>query len=635
MEWLPRPPADFSRRAKALLDAEGAIGHPLRALANHFLDENQLLRLAGTLSKARQSGRSLRPLDPFRLALLSNATTDFLAPSIEGSALRHGLALQVLRGSYGQVLQDALATDSPIYAERPDAVLIATDHRWYPMRACPGDPEQAAAVVDACAAQLQAVRDAVRANAGAVCILQTLAPPPEGLFGSLDRGLPGTLLHLINELNRSLRQIVEGTEDVVLDAAAVAQSVGLADWHDVSAWNLAKIPFSHQFLPLYADHVARLLASLRGKGRRCLILDLDNTVWGGVIGDDGIEGIKIAQGDAVGEAFLDVQRAALDLRSRGIVLAVCSKNDDAIARRPFLEHPDMLLKLDHLAVFQANWNDKGSNIQAIAEELALGLESVVFLDDNPVERDFVRRTLPAVAVPELPADPALYARTLLAAGYFESVHFSSEDLTRADFYTQNSRRIEVQKKVGDLDSYLTSLNMEITFQPFDETGRSRIAQLINKSNQYNLTTHRYTEVDVAAMQIDPSCLTLQVRLMDALGDNGMISVVIGRCVGDDTLDLDTWLMSCRVLGRKVEHTVLQFLLEVAAERGIRRIIGQYIPTERNGLVRDHYSKLGFRQSADLDGNGSVWELDVAIAPKMDPIMVVHSKGFGQSAMSKA
>ncbi len=250
----------------------------------------------------------------------------------------------------------------------------------------------------------------------------------------------------------------------------------------------------------------RVLSALRGKSRRALVLDLDNTIWGGVIGDDGLQGIQCAQGDAAGEAYLSVQRLALELRERGIVLAVSSKNNDEVARSPFRHHPELLLKEEHIAVFQANWNDKATNIKAIAQELSLGLDSMVFLDDNPVERNLVRQILPEVAVPELPSDPALYARTLAAAGYFESVVFSDEDVKRARYYQDNARRVGLQKQAGDIDAYLESLQMEITFQPFDETGRARIAQLINKSNQFNLTTRRYTESEVAAAESGPKLL---------------------------------------------------------------------------------------------------------------------------------
>jgi FkbH-like protein len=348
---------------------------------------------------------------------------------------------------------------------------------------------------------------------------------------------------MIRATNDAIADDVRDSSDVLFDVASLAESVGLANWHSPREWNLAKLPFSSDFLPLYADHVCRLIASMNGKSRRCLVLDLDNTVWGGVIGDDGLAGIKLAQGDAEGEAFLELQRYALALRDRGVVLAVSSKNTDEIARSPFREHPEMLLREEHIAVFQANWSDKPTNITAIANELSLGLESFVFVDDNPFERELVRSRLPQVAVVELPEDPALYARTVAAAGYFELTKLSAEDLNRAKFYETNSRRAELQKSVGNLDEYLASLDMEIVFQPFDVVGRTRIAQLINKSNQYNLTTQRYSEGDVAAMEADQNVFTLQIRLIDRFGDNGMISVVICRGVGESVWTIDTWLMS--------------------------------------------------------------------------------------------
>ncbi len=372
------------------------------------------------------------------------------------------------------------------------------------------------------------IRNGIQQNSGATCIVQNLAAPPELLMGSLDRVLPGAQRNLIDCVNQGLAESVLGTSDVLMDVAGLAETVGLANWFSPSEWNLAKLPFSQAYLPLYADHVCRIIAALRGKTRRCLVLDLDNTLWGGVIGDDGLKGIQIAQGDAAGEAYLALQRYCLALRERGVVLAVSSKNEDEIARSPFREHPEMLLREEHFAVFQANWSDKATNIKAISEELALGLESLVFVDDNPFERELVRKALPQVAIPEMPSDPALFARTLAAAGYFELATFSQEDLSRASYYDGNARRAALQKQVGDLNQYLASLDMEITFQPFNETGRARIAQLINKSNQFNLTTRRYTEAEVAEMESDPNCFTLQVRLTDTFGDNGMISVVICR-----------------------------------------------------------------------------------------------------------
>jgi FkbH-like protein len=277
-------------------------------------------------------------------------------------------------------------------------------------------------------------------------------------------------------------------------------------------------------------------------------------------------------------------------------------------------------------VFQANWQDKATNIKTIAKELSLGLDAMVFLDDNPMERALVRELLPQVAVPELPSDPALYARTLLAAGYFEAITFSAEDKKRSDYYSDNARRANLERAVGGVEAFLSSLDMVIRFRPFDETGRARITQLINKSNQFNLTTKRYTETEVMAAERDPDVFTLQVRLSDTFGDNGMISVIICRRV-ERTWKIDTWLMSCRVLGRKVERAVLQEILRHARDEAIGRLEGTYRPTDRNKLVENHYADLGFALVERGEDGSTVWALDVAEASETELPMRVEREGF--------
>ena len=627
MQWLPPAPRDFSDSLKELANSAAAPGRELQALASYSLDLNQLTRLAKTMDKASSAGKPMDPLVPFRLAVLSNSTIDMIVPALKASALRHGIALEVIQPSYDQVAQEALVPDSKVNSSRPDAVLLALDYRAIPLKLSPGDADAASATVQGVIGFLKTLRDGIKANAGAVCIFQTFAAPVETLFGSLDRALPGTRRSLLDAINRELAAMVLGSGDVLFDVAGVAETVGLAEWHNTQLWNLAKFSFSDQYIPLYADHVARLVAALRGKSRKALILDLDNTLWGGVIGDDGLDGIKVAQGDARGEAHLAVQRLALDLRQRGIVLAVSSKNTDEVAREPFEKHPEILLKLDHIAVFQANWNDKATNIQSIAAELNLGLDAMVFLDDNPAERGLVRTLLPQVAVPELPDEPAYYTRFLAAAGYFEAIAFAGEDLQRAGFYQDNARRATLQKQMGGVDAYLASLDMTITFQPFDATGRARIVQLINKSNQYNLTTRRYTEPEITVAEQDTDVFTLQVRLADIFGDNGMISVVICRPGEPQVWEIDTWLMSCRVLGRKVEHMVLREILKHARIAGIEKLNGVYRPTEKNKLVVDHYAKLGFTKILEEDSGLTRWELQVAGAEPDSAPMKIVSQGF--------
>lgn len=617
LSWLPGAPQDFANRLSG-----AATGTQLRALANHALDSNQLNRLAKRLAALQKAGTDLTPLAPFRLGFISNATTRLITPALVGTALRTGIALDVVEAEYNQMAQEVFSDHSAFSRQSPDAVLVSIDYRGLPLAPAPGDKAAADRNVADCIAYIRAIADNLHSRLGTQVIVQNIAPPVESFSGSYEGRLPGTLSWLVARINLELDALA-ASGLVVLDAAGLAANVGLDNWHDATQWNMAKLPFAQNYVPIYADYVCRILAARRGKSRRCLILDLDNTLWGGVIGDDGLEGILIGNGDATGEAYLNVQQVALGLRERGVVLAVSSKNEDAVARRPFREHPDMLLREEHIAVFQANWSDKASNIRAIAQTLSLGLESMVFLDDNPAERLQVRAEIPEVAVPELPPDPALYGRTLLAAGYFEAIAFSEEDRKRAAFYQQNARRIELLNQ-SDMEGYLRSLNMEITFAPFDATGRARIAQLISKSNQFNLTTKRYSEPDVKRLEEDRNVFTRQVRLADAFGDNGMISVVVCRILGE-AWEIDTWLMSCRVLGRCVEEAVLQDIIGSARKAGASRLIGTYLPTERNIIVKEHYRKLGFTRTSEEEGGEETWELDLAHAERAPvPITVRYA-----------
>jgi FkbH-like protein len=394
----------------------------------------------------------------------------------------------------------------------------------------------------------------------------------------------------------------EAVDILALDA--VAATDGIAAWHDPALWHRAKQEVHPSAAPCYGDHVARLLAAGLGRSSKALVLDLDNTLWGGVIGDDGLEGIKLGQGSALGEAFVAFQRYARDLSRRGIILAVCSKNDMANAVEPFEKHPEMVLKRSDIACFVANWTDKAANIRDIAAQLNIGLDSLVFADDNPAERAIVRRELPMVAVPELPEDPTLWPATLAAAGYFESLRLTKEDLERSGQYQANLQRSSLMASATDLEGYLRSLEMRAIWQRFDRVGQARIVQLINKTNQFNLTTRRVTDEDVAALIEDERALTLQIRLIDSFGDNGIIAIVIGLFQpGTRDIRIDTWLMSCRVLGRRMEETTLNLIVQQARTLGCERLIGVYRPTAKNAMVRDHYPRLGFAPIGIPDGDG--------------------------------
>ena len=366
---------------------------------------------------------------------------------------------------------------------------------------------------------------------------------------------------------------------------------------------------------MYGELTARLIAAARGKYKKCLVLDLDNTLWGGVIGDDGIEGIVLGAGSGVGEAFLAVQAYAKTLSQRGVLLAVCSKNDPVVAETAFRDHPEMLLKRSDIAAFMANWNDKAENLVAIAKALNIGLDSLVFVDDNPVERARIREALPMVAVPELPADPAGYVRCLARAGHFEATAFTREDLERSRQYAANAARENLANASGGMDEFLQGLEMSVDYGPISPTNLARVTQLINKTNQFNTTTVRRTEHEIDALMADPSTIGLQFRLIDKFGDNGIVSVIILTPQADraNALEIVTWVMSCRVFGRQLEDEVMNIVVDAARQRKVERLCGQIIPTKKNSVIRELFANLGFARldTAEVEGAPTLWEVSVA------------------------
>ena len=531
---------------------------------------------------------------PVRLAVLGSSTSNHLIPAIRVAALRRGIWLHVYETNYGQYFQELVDASSDLHAFKPTALLFALDAFELAQGVTAGmtDPVAAGAIDDV----MQKIencwklaRDAFRGH----IIQQAALDVFPSIIGENDHRLIGSRSAFITRLNERLRQATQagGVDLLALDRRAARD--GLFSWFNPALWHRSKQEVAPAAAPVYGDLVGRLLAAKQGLSSKCLVLDLDNTLWGGVIGDDGLEGIVLGQGSASGEAFVAVQDYAREQARRGIILAVCSKNDDAVAREPFEKHPDMVLKIGDIACFVANWQDKASNLRHIAERLNIGMDSLVFLDDNPFERALIRRELPMVAVPEVSEDAALYPYALADAGYFESAVVTDEDRERSAQYQGNTQRETLRESSTDMNSYLRSLEMKLIWRRFDQIGLQRVVQLINKTNQFNLTTRRYTETDVQSMMSDPRAVGLQLRLTDRFGDNGIIGVVIGRLLDDGAMLIDTWLMSCRVLGRQVEQATLNLLVEAAKSVGANSLIGEYKPTPKNGMVEKHYEKLGF------------------------------------------
>ena len=611
LHWLPSIPK-WNEALAPVGDAQGGSAWAdLIGLANtriNFLATLQLDRKRAELFRdTPPPGLATKPI---RLAVLASSTVDHLLPALRVGALRRGLWLNIYTCDYGQYLQELMDPRSALHEYKPDTTLFALDaHHLVSGFDASDSAEDVQRRLDSLCSTIARRWRVARDELGCRVIQQTLPRVFPGLFGNNEFRLPGSPASVIDQLNDRVRSMAD-TERVDLLAidTRVAQD-GLNAWYDPALWHRAKQEIHPAAAPVYGDLLGRLLAAQQGRSFKCLVLDLDNTLWGGVVGDDGLEGIVLGQGNALGEAFVSFQHYARGLSRRGIILAVCSKNDEANALEPFDRHPDMVLKRSDIACFVANWTDKAANIRDIANRLNIGLDAMVFVDDNPFERQIVRRELPVVAVPELPEDPALYAACLADAGYFEGLHLTAEDLGRTRQYQANIERDSLLSATTDVESYLRSLNMEAQWSRFNRVGQQRVVQLINKTNQFNLTTKRTDEATITGLIADPKALTLQIRLLDQFGDNGIIAVIIGRFeIASTDMSIDTWLMSCRVLGRGVEQTILNLIVEQARQLGAYRLIGEYRPTAKNGMVREHYAKLGFTPLAELDGGVTRWEL---------------------------
>jgi FkbH-like protein len=612
LRWLPEN-ADWIAEVKRLERADTVTWSELVSISNTRLDfmrTDRVDRLLQRHVKTKPPGLATKPV---RLAVLASSTTVHLTPAIRVGALRRNIWLTTYEVEYGQYRHELMDPDSPLYAFKPDTVLFALDARHV---TAGFDPSDDAATVAMAFEQLRETLrhywHIARSKLGATVLQQAVLPVLPTLMGGNEHALPGAPAGVVARLNDAIRQDATQAGIVMLALDAQAAQDGLRAWHDPELWHRAKQEVSPVASPVYGDLVARLVAAVQGRSAKCLVLDLDNTLWGGVIGDDGLEGLALGQGSALGEAFVAVQTYAKQLAKRGVILAVCSKNDEANALACFEHHPEMVLKRSDIASFFANWDDKATNLRRIAADLNIGLDSLVFLDDNPFERNLVRQELPEIAVPEVPDDdPAMIPQLLADAGYFEALSITAEDRERTAQYQANRDRIALQESATDLPSYLRGLDMRMIWRPFDRIGLSRTVQLINKTNQFNLTTRRYTEDEVIAVMNDPAAFGLQLRLLDRFGDNGVIAIVIGKMNGPQSCLIDTWLMSCRVLGRGVESATLNLVAKNAARLGATTLFGEYRPTAKNGMVANHYEQLGFTHPVATSEGGHRSTLDLS------------------------
>jgi FkbH-like protein len=615
LNWLPVAP-DFSGDLRKALDTPDSAERlkKLASLAQYRLGFLETLQLGRALSEL-----VLRPIEGFshvRLAILASSTVDHIIPAIRVAGLRRGLLIDVYVGAYGQYRQEVLGASSGLHQFAPQIVLFSLTAREFiakiPITASASEAEDTIAQsVD----ELRQLWRTAQEKFKATIVQQTFLDVTQPLFGSYDRLVPGSPSRAIGRLNNQIAETATGDDVMLLDVARASERDGIHAWFDVTRWLQGKLEISPQAAPLYGEHVARVVAAQRGLSKKCLVLDLDNTLWSGVVGDDGIDGIVLGEGSAEGEAHLSLQRYAKQLKERGVILAVCSKNDLATAEAVFHEHPDMLLRRSDIAAFIANWHDKAENLRTIAQRLNIGLDSLVFVDDNPVERARIRESLPMVAVPELPPDPAHYANCLAEAGYFEAVAFTSVDQQRAEQYAANTQREALRESSKSADDFLRDLKMSVHFGPFTGIDLARVTQLINKTNQFNPTTRRYSKEEVASFSAMADTITLQFRLVDKLGDNGIVSVMILRPDVEQphVLDVDCWVMSCRVFGRDLEFEAMTIAVEEARRRSAQELRAEYIPSAKNAVISELYPSLGFvpASQAPQPHGATWWSLELA------------------------
>jgi FkbH-like protein len=568
-------------------DACAALSILFTALGpdSDFVDQSRAARLLKSIDLGPLKLRRLR------IALLAASTLEHFAPVLRLWLARMGLDADVTVNPFDTATQAVLDPASPLRTARPDIVWLFSTHRDISLESQPGDAAaKVAAQIDQAIAERQALWATLVEQVGCTVIDNIVDYPADDPFGNLAGSTVWGKRAMLRRYNAELPAAAPAGV-VLFDLDHVARTLGRARWEDARFWYHSRHAFALDASGPVAHAAARLIAGARGLAKKCLVLDLDNTLCGGVIGDDGVAGIALGHGEE-GEAYVALHRYVKALKERGIILAVCSKNEHETATSVFREHPDCVLRLEDFAVFTANWGNKADNIRDIAATLNIGLDSLVFVDDNPMERDLVRQHLPEVEVIDLPEACSGYVEAIARSGWFETAAFSAEDSARGRYYAENAQRAALRSAYVDLPSYLRGLDMQGALGGADPFHLPRIAQLINKSNQFHLTGTRYSEAELKAIATAPDCVVRHLRLSDKFGDNGLIASIVLRHQGRAML-VDTWVMSCRVLGRTVEEFIANDIRTIAQQRGCERVVGRYVRSAKNGLVEGLYERLGF------------------------------------------
>lgn len=560
----------------------------------------------------RNLKKDISNLRNVRVAVLGDSATQLLATAIKGMGVERGYNIDLFEAEYNQIERQILDPSSELYHHNSQYVVIYhSTHKLMEKYAMMKSDEK----INLAKERLDLIRTICQQINGSV-IYYNYPEIDDTVFGSYANKVQESFIYQTRKLNYELMNLAQEYSNLyICDLAALQNKFGRDTFYDSSIYVSTEMLLSIDSLPLVASRTVDIIGSIEGKLKKCLILDLDNTVWGGIVGDDGWENIQVGHGLGIGKVYTEFQQWVKKLKNRGIIIAVCSKNNEHTAKEPFEKNPEMVLKLEDISVFIANWENKADNIRKIQNILNISFDSMVFLDDNPFERNLVRQNIPEISVPELPDDPSCYLEFLYGQNLFETASYSKEDSYRTKQYQIEAERMNAAQAFTNEKDFLKSLNMVSEVVCFNKFNIPRVAQLSQRSNQFNLRTVRYTEDQISTIAQSDKYSTFSFTLEDKYGDNGLISVVIMKEREDKALFIDTWFMSCRVLKRGMENFVLNKLVDYARDNGYNNIIGEYIPTLKNNMVKDHYKNLGF---LPMEENGMLyWILDVNKFKKME------------------
>jgi len=548
-------------------------------------------------------------LNTLKLSLIGDTATQFLATAIKGIGIDRGYNIDLFEAEYNQVERQFMDPTSDLYQFDADFIVVfQSTHKLGEHHSSLPSEKQASLADD----RLQFIAGICSnpALASKKIIYFNYPEIEDTVFGSYANKVESSFTFQVRKLNYELMRLSQQFPNLfICDVAGLQNKLGRDQMFAANVYTSTEMVLSIDVLPYVASRVMDIVCAIKGQFKKCLILDLDNTVWGGVIGDDGLEGIQLGHGLGIGKAFTEFQMWVKKLKQRGIIICVASKNNEETAKEPFEKHPDMVLKLDDIAVFQANWETKVDNIRTIQQILNIGFDSMVFLDDNPFERNMVRDIIPGITVPELPEDPAEYLEYLYSLNLFETASYSNLDKDRTKQYQVEAQRVSLSKTFTNEADFLKSLNMVSVVSGFTKFNTPRVAQLSQRSNQFNLRTVRYTDADIEALAKDPNVIDLSFTLEDKFGDNGLIAVVIMKPIDKESLFVDTWFMSCRVLKRGMENFTLNTMVEAAKVKGYKKIIGEYLPTPKNKMVEEHYPNLGFEKVESAESAQYMLDVD--------------------------